>query len=63
MKKWQKFIRSCNKKKNSVKVIKNGGNLSTLEYDGFIANYLKDLRANYIPVNNNDIIIKAKEII
>ena len=66
LKKWKNdksLLEAATNKKNNFKVIKNGGIPSTKGYDGYIANYVKDLRANSIPVNITDVIIKAKEII
>ena len=50
-------------KNTSYKIIKNGGISSTVEYDGLIASYIKDLRESNIPVNTTDVIIYAKEIV
>ena len=64
--KWKRdkeMLEASTNKKNSIKIIKNGGIPSTFEYDGYISNYVKELRANNIPVNTNDIILKAKEIV
>jgi hypothetical protein len=50
-------------KSTSFKAIKNGGISSTYEYDGIIASYIKNLRANRQPVNATDIILYAKKIV
>lgn len=63
MRKWIKdkdSIFTASNKNKSYKIIKNGGISSTLEYDGLIASYIKDLRESYIPVNTTDVIIYAK---
>lgn len=64
LKKWKNdksLLEAASNKKTSIKIIKNGGIPSTQEYDGFIAKYVKELRANCLPVNTTDIIMKAKE--
>ena len=50
-------------KNKSFKIIKNGGISSTIEYDGLIATFIKNLRESFIPVNTTDVIIYAKEIV
>lgn len=60
VRKWIKdkgSIFSASNKNTSYKIIKNGGISSTVEYDGLIASYIKDLRESNIPVNTTDIII------
>ena len=45
---------------DKIKIISNGKKPQTIEIDG-IAKWIKDLRDEKIPVNTNDIIIKATE--
>ena len=61
--KWKRdkeMLEAETNKKNSIKIIRNGGIPSPFEYDGYISNYAKELRTNNIPANINDIILKAK---
>lgn len=49
-------------KRNKIKIISNGKNPQTIEIDDILAKWIKDLRDEKIPVQTNDIIIKATEL-
>ena len=57
------LLNASTNKKNTYKAFKTGGISNTLEFDGIIAAYIKELRSNNLPVNTTDVILYAKEIV